>query len=233
MDLKISICDDEIYQTHYIKNIVTEWINKNKIHAIIKTFSNAEEFIITWQDSTFDILLLDIEMGKMNGIELAKEIRKNNEHTQIIFITGFADYVIDGYDVSALHYLMKPVNKDKLHEILDKALNRIEKKFDTNIKITINRTDILIPRKDIIYIESSLNYIVINTSQTQYKVKMSLSEIETKLGTGFFKCTRSFIVNLRYVNVITKKELTLTTGITIPLSRGLYNDINDAIIKYF
>ena len=196
-------------------------------------FDSAENFKAALiDDKKFDILLLDIQMGGQNGVELAKEIRKSDTKLSIIFITGFVDYMSAGYDVSALHYLIKPINENKLFEVLDKAQKSLEKESEF-LTLTINRKDIFIPLHDIIYIESSLNYININTIKEQYKIKMSLTEIEDKLGGGFFKCTRSFIVGLRYVHVITKKEIILTTGVSVPLGRGLYDDINNAFIKYF
>jgi DNA-binding LytR/AlgR family response regulator len=170
-------------------------------------------------------------MGGQNGVELAKEIRKSNNKLVIIFITGFTDYMPYGYDVSALHYLVKPVNEEKLFEVLDKAVGNLGKNIET-LAVKENRKDILIPLGDIIYIESSLNFIVIHTIKEQYKVKMSLAEIESKLGSSFFKCTRSFIVGLRYVHIVTKKEIILGNGVIVPLGRGLYQDINDALIKY-
>jgi DNA-binding LytR/AlgR family response regulator len=171
-------------------------------------------------------------MSGQNGVDLAKEIRRSDTTLSIIFITGFADYMSDGYDVSALHYLIKPVKEDKLFEVLGKAMKNTGNEPEM-LTLEINRKNIFVPLHDIIYIEASLNYIVINAKKDRYKVKMSLAEIESRLGSGFFKCTRSFIVGLRYVRIITKKEIILTTGTTLPLGRGLYQDINDAFIKYF
>jgi DNA-binding LytR/AlgR family response regulator len=234
MNIKIAVCDDEHQQTEYIKSLVGKWANRNNITITIDMFESAENFKYAWHESKiFDILLLDIEMGGQNGVELAKEIRQSDTKLSIIFITGFVDYMSEGYDVSALHYLVKPINEKKLFETLDKAMRNIEKESDQILTVTVNRKDIFIPFRDIIYIESSLNYVIIYTLKERHKVKMSLTEIEDKLGGGFFKCTRSFIVGLRYVHIITKKEIILTTGVTVPLGRGLYQDINDAFIRYF
>jgi len=234
MIIKIAICDDEHQQAEYIKMLVNKWANANNIKINIAMFGSAENFKAAWNENkAFDILLLDIEMGGQNGIELAKEIRKSNIKIAIIFITGFADYMSEGYDVSALHYLMKPVNENKFFEVLDKAVKNLENESKQILTVTINREDIIILPRDIIFIESSLQYIIINTKYEQYKVKMSLTEIEEKLGSGFFKCTRSFIVGLRYVRKISKTEVILTNGAVIPLGRGLYKNINKAFIKYF
>ena len=234
MEIKIAVCDDEHQQTEYIKSLVSKWADENNIKTNIEMYDSAENFKAVWsKNKIFDILLLDIEMSGQNGIDLAKEIRQSDMKLIIIFITGFVDYMPEGYDVSALHYLIKPIKEDKLFEVLDKAVKNIENESEQILAVTINRNDIFIPLRDIIYIESSLHYININTEIEQYKVKMPLTEIESKLGGGFFKCTRSFIIGLRYVRKISKSEVILTNGITIPLGRGLYQDINKAFIKYF
>ena len=197
-------------------------------------FDSAENFKAAWiEDKKFDILLLDIEMGGQNGIELAREIRQSDTKLSIIFITGFTDYMSEGYDVAALHYLIKPVKEDKLFEVLGKAVKNLENESEQILAVTINRDDIFIPLRDIIYIESAQHYININTEIERYKVKMPLTEIESKLGGGFFKCTRSFIIGLRYVRRISKSEVILINGVSVPLGRGLYKDINKAYIKYF
>jgi Response regulator of the LytR/AlgR family len=235
MELRIAICDDEQHQAQYIKTFVSKWADKKGIEVIFDMFDSAEKFLSAWIWSDCrmcDMLLLDIQMGGRNGIELAKEIRITDSRLPIIFITGFADYMSEGYDVSALHYLIKPVKEEKLFEVLDKAVTvfEVENEF---ITLDINRENIIIPLSDIIYIESSLHYILINTVKDQYKTKMTLTEINNKLGSGFFKCTRSFIVGLRYVRRMSNNEVILTNGVSVPLSRGLYKKISKAFIEYF
>jgi len=233
MEIKTAVCEDEHQQAEYIKSLVGKWARDNNIKITIDMFESAENFKFAQRGGkSYDILLLDIEMGGQNGIDLAKEIRRRDAKIPIIFVTGFADYISEGYDVSALHYLIKPVNEKKLFEVLGKAVKNLSPEPEI-LTLTINRKDIFIPLCDIIYIESALNYLIIYTIKEQYKTKMSLTEIEDRLGGGFFKCTRSFIVGLRYVRMITKKEIILTTGVAVPLGRGLYDDINDAFIKYF
>jgi len=234
MKIKIAVCDDEHKQTEYMKMLVSKWAEESNVKINVQMFESAESFKAVWSGGkAFDILLLDIEMGGQNGVELAREIRQSDASLAIIFITGFGDYIAQGYDVSALHYLMKPVKTDKLFQVLDKAMKNFENESEQMLTVNINREDIFIPFRDIIYIESSLHYIIMHTEKEQYKIKMPLTEIENKLSSGFFKCTRSFIVGLRYVRRVSKSEVILTNGVSVPLSRGLYKDINKAYIKYF
>jgi len=143
MEIKIAVCDDEHQQTEYIKSLVSKWADAKNIKVTIDMFESAEKFKSAWSESkTFDILLLDIEMGGQNGVELARDIRRTDEKLVIIFITGFAEYISEGYDVSALHYLMKPIKADKLFEVLDRAarnLTQINKSIMLNINGEIRR----------------------------------------------------------------------------------------------
>lgn len=98
---------------------------ENQIAIGAECFLSAESFLFHYaEDKTYDILLLDIEMGKMDGVTMAREIRRDNQTVQIVFITGYSDYISEGYEVAALHYLMKPVNEQKLYAVLDRACEK-------------------------------------------------------------------------------------------------------------
>lgn len=115
MDYKIAICDDSAPDREYLLNLVKRWA-KNCGHQVqISLFTSAEHFLFSYEEEKdFDILLLDIEMGDMDGVTMAKKLRQENHAIQIIFITGYSDYIAEGYEVAALHYLMKPVREEKL-----------------------------------------------------------------------------------------------------------------------
>ena len=123
MKYRIAIVDDDQTQSEYLKNIVSFWASENKFSFNVSVFNSAESFLFNGSEQ--DILLLDIEMPGMSGIELAKRIREHNETAPIVFITGYSDYIAEGYDVSALHYLLKPIDKAKLYSVLDKAIKQI------------------------------------------------------------------------------------------------------------
>ncbi|MDE7300372.1 MAG: LytTR family DNA-binding domain-containing protein, partial [Lachnospiraceae bacterium] len=108
--ITIAICDDDNSQISALKKMLTEWNSC----TVINEYSSAEQFLFHYPDASCHLLLLDIEMGDMNGMELARELRARGDMLPIIFITGFSEYIGDGYDVEALHYLLKPVDKRKL-----------------------------------------------------------------------------------------------------------------------
>ena len=117
--LNISVCDDERAEITYLTNLTRKWAEIRGISAHFSTFESAESFLFSYEDDkSTNLLLLDIQMKEIDGVELARRIRADNEAMQIIFITGYSDFMAEGYDVSALHYLMKPVNENKLFEVL-------------------------------------------------------------------------------------------------------------------
>lgn len=232
MKYNIAIIDDELIQREYLFTILKSWKSSNELN--IKMFNNAEAFLFDYEDNKdYDILLLDIEMEKLNGVELAKKIRKDNERIQIIFITGFADYISLGYDVSALHYLIKPVSNDKLYQVLDKAINILSKK-EANIIIKVDGQNIIIKLSDIVYIESLGHYISINTiNKEEFVIKNGINKFMKELDNTFIIPHRSYIVNLKYIKIITKNSIILDNNKEIPIAKNNFEQLNKAFIKYY
>ena len=226
MKYRIAIVDDDQTQSEYLKNIVSFWALENKLSFNVSVFNSAESFL--FDENEQDILLLDIEMPGMSGIELAKKIREHNETAPIIFITGYSAYIAEGYDVSALHYLLKPIDKAKLYSVLDKAIKQIGRN-EKILNLDVSGERFLVPLHEIRYIEVSGNYVTVHAKQ-EFKVKKTLGELEALLDERFTRTGRSFIVNLGFIRRITKTDVFLSSGETVPLSRGMYEAVNRAII---
>ena len=233
MRLKIAICDDEQSQIEYLTSIVSEWSAETGHICEMRTFPSAEAFMFAYEDDKeYDILLLDVEMKSITGVDLAKYIRKENEAVQIVFVTGYAEYMSEGYEVNALHYLMKPVSPEKLYAVLEKATQNLEK-AERRIRITHDRQVDFVPLSQITYIEAQKQYVLIQTVKKTYRMKCSLTDMETQLDEYFYKCQRSFIVNLRYVTRINGDCVTLKNGAEVPISRGMAEKIGKEIIRLF
>lgn len=230
--MKIVICDDESSQIKYLQEIINIWSKNVGEIVTVKAFESAEAFLFDYEENRdIDILLLDIQMKGMSGIELAREIRKVNETLQIIFITGFTDYMAEGYDVSALHYLMKPVNEQKMIEVLDRAAARL-KSSERAILLKAGSCSIRILADDIYYAEAFSHYVTLYTKDGQENFNMRISDMEKLLGEGFFRCHRSYIVGMKHVRRVSRTAMVLDNGKEIPLSRALYDAANQAFIKY-
>lgn len=232
--INIAICDDEKIQVDLLKKYVSSWATKNNIISTIDTFYNAESFEFSWgMDKKYNILLLDIEMPGKDGIELAKWIRKSDSIIDIIFITAISDYIGEGYDVSALNYLIKPIKEVKLYECLDIAMKRIPKE-DKAIIINMDGENHRIVQSDIVYIESVGHFLEINTIDNKYTTRKNIGDIENELDSKILiKSHRSYIVGLKHIRKIGKADILLDNNQMIPISRRLYSSINMAFIKYF
>ena len=195
-DYKIAICDDSQADAEYIATLVKEWA-KDRI-VKIRTYPSAEAFMFNYaEEKDYDILLLDIEMGKMDGVTMAKAIRQDNESVQIVFITGYSEYIADGYDVAALHYLIKPVKREQLWSVLDRAAERLKKNEKELLLKTADET-VVMPVREIRYLDVQQNYVTVH-GKADVTVKRTLGEFEKELDERFFRLGRSYIVNLTCV----------------------------------
>ena len=226
--IRVAICDDDNNQINALKFMLTEWNE----HIIINEYTSAEQFLFSYPDAPCDLLLLDIEMGDMNGMELARKLRHKGDMLPIIFITGYSEFMQDGYDVEALHYLLKPVDKEKLFAVLDRYASRHS--ADSRVIFPSGDESVCVNSDDIMFLEAF-------GKKTQITVKngkeilctCGLSAAAEKLGKGFVSCHRSYVVNLGFVRSISKTEITLDNGRKIPLSRRLYDSVNKAFISFY
>jgi DNA-binding LytR/AlgR family response regulator len=229
MNYKIAICDDAAPDRAYLMELAKTWAEKNGHTLQLSLFSSAEEFLFHYEDpGNYDILLLDIEMGAMDGVTLAKKIRKENETVQIVFITGYSDYISEGYEVAALHYLMKPVGAEKLWQVFNRAAEKL-RKDEQVLTLEIGGEMVRIPIYQIRYIDVYGNYATIH-GRENYKVRKTLGELASLLDERFYRAGRSVIVNLTCIRRVTKTDIYLNDGSSLPLPRGAYEGVNQAII---
>lgn len=231
MSYRVAICDDCVQDAEFVQNILNKWAAERKLSIQTECFPSAESFLFRYaEDKAWDILLLDIEMGVMDGVTMAKRVRQDNEAAQIVFITGYSDYIAEGYEVSALHYLMKPVSETKLFEVLSRALEK-RKQEERCLNLELSGEMVRIPFYEIRYLDVHQNYITIHCKQ-EYTLKRSLSSIEKELDDRFCRVGRTMIVNLKYINRVTKTDVYLSDDTVLPLPRGAYESLNRAIINY-
>ena len=231
--MRIAVIDDQPADRDYIAALVSRWAKDRDTAVTAVPFPSAEAFLFDYsEDKNFDILLLDIEMGTINGVELAKTVRMENDAMQMIFVTGFPDFIAEGYEVSAVHYLMKPVDRDKLYSALDRAAANLVKS-ERRLRVTFERRTDYVPLPKILYIEAQKQYVRIVTEGEEYRMKASLAETAAQLDEFFFPCQRSFIVNLRHVARILPDRVVLKNGAEVPISRGMAEKIGREIIRLF
>ena len=229
--MRAAICDDRAEDAAFVGKLLTELSGTRGQEVRWEVFPSAESFLFRYaEDKTFDLLVLDIEMGGMDGVTMAKRVRAENTAVQIVFITGYTDYIAEGYDVAALHYLVKPVREEKLFEVLDRAAAKL-RSDSRALTLECGGEIFRVPLYEIRYLDVEKNYTTVHAKR-DYTVKKTLGALSDELDERFFRIGRAAIVNLSYIRRVTKTDAILSDGAAIPLPRGAYEALNRAIIAY-
>lgn len=232
--MDVMICDDEATERVFLREVVERLFARQGVSLTLRLFESAEAFWFHYQeDSRLDILLLDIQMKEMDGVSLARRLRERDERCQIIFITGYSDFLAEGYEVSALQYLMKPVAAEKLEAALDRALARLS--YEPPVLLLSGKEQrARIPQPEILYIEVLGHEVTVHAAREQVTVPGPLSRLEEQLmPESFVRCHRAFLVNLRHIRRVTRQAVELDGGQSLPLSRRLYPEVQQAFIRYY
>lgn len=234
MPLTIAIVDDDSTQTEYLRQLLDKWADERRMVVDIHSYASGEAFLFEYEDKACNLLLLDIEMKGISGMELAKKLRAAGDNLPIVFITGFADYMSEGYDVEALHYLLKPLDCDKFSKVLDRYAVRKPALSDEIIIDTVNGS-MHISISEIMYAEAfgrtSRLYM---RDERQIDCNIGIGVLFDRLKSGdFVHCHRSYVVNLRYVRAVGRTEIVLDNGKTVPVSRRIYGEVNKAFAGYY
>ena len=205
----IAIVDDEKEEIEKLSELIRRYFAENGGDCSISAFYDGEAFIKNYNHA-YDIIFLDIDMKQMNGLKTAKMIRKTDEKTAIIFVTKMARYAINGYEVNALDFIVKPVDYFSFSLKMKKAMNYISSNRDKKILLRNGESDVLLSSSDILYVEVLNHYLIYHTKKGVYKIWGALYEVAEKLGdAGFALCNRCYLVNLSYVSSVIKNVVTI------------------------
>ena len=225
--LDIAVIDDEEVIREYLCGL----IEKQRPRSRIECYATGEELLAA--ERRFDIVFLDIQMDGMNGIEVARRLRKNQEETVLIFITGLKEYVFDAFDLYAFQYLLKPVDEKKFAEVLDRAVKEARRKKDKQ-ELFIKTKNLTLDQADILYIESRGKKVEIHTARGKNGIEIyaTMEELEGQLGEGFYRCHRAYIVNMAYITEYNNDSIILTNGDTVYLAKKKYSEFVKAYMWY-
>ena len=232
---RIGICEDEAAQRRYLKNCIERWADARNHKVQLSEFADAEQFLFEYEDNAeYDLLILDIQMGAMNGMELAKQIRKSDKEVKIVFLTGIKDHAIEGYEVGAVRYLLKPLKQDVLESILDAIYSEAKRKQEDCFLFVQNGTTVRMSYSHILYAEANGHYLVLMTEDERFEWKANFSSVAEELEErGFFLLKRGLLVNLEHVERITKTDCVLDNRELLPVARNRYRELNEAFIAYY
>lgn len=227
--MRIAICDDQAECRHQAESSIRHCLKGADL--LIDTFKDGSSFLRNYKKSAYDLVFLDIEMSEMDGITLAKRLRKLHNDVPIIFLTSHIEFALEGYEVNALRYLTKPVNVSKLQEVLSYTLRQIQEQRVIWVKSDL--CDKKIPVKDILYMEAQNQNILISTTTDTYSVRYNLSDYEKELQQDdFFRIHRGYLVSLGHIKSIGQGEVLLNDGTSLPVSRTKEKALKDALMQY-
>ena len=219
---KVGLCDDEKrmlkINNHYMKEIDEEY---EEFTLELVNFIAGKDIIEYIKKEPLDIAILDVDMIGMDGMEVAKNLKEVNEDIVIFFITGHSEFAVEAFDVDAIGYVMKPVDKDKLERTLLKAVAKVRelknKEKQRELVITVSNLKKRIPVDDIIYIERVQTQCVIVTRREEYRVYDTITDLVEKVGEGFVRASQSFILRVSEISKVTYREATLKNGMVVSL----------------
>ena len=215
----IAICDDEENVCLQLRSDLKQIEQKIGCRFSVLEFHSAEDLLENISDNR-DILLLDIKMGDISGIEAARSLRAINNDICIIFITNMIQYAIEGYEVHAFGFLKKPLDRAQLEWFLTDAIQKLEQKRNNKVNPRIGGEIKRIATDSIIYIEVFSHQVNMHTKSGVICPTMTLTELETLLNTfAFFRCHKSYLINLHHVSRILDGKIIMTNGDTVFLSR--------------
>lgn len=221
--LSIAVCDDEMLQCCTLSKIIREILDDMKISSTIRQFYNGNALLA--EAGNFDILFLDILMQEPDGLETARRLRQNSSDQILIFISSSRDYVWNAYDVEAFHYLLKPIDSRKLKSILLRAVQKTLKHPREYLIIRRERRQQKVFLDDIRYFEIRGRMIDVHEAGGCLTYYEQIRILEDRLqGKGFFRCHKSFLVNLNRVDSYSRQELLLDNGEHIPIAKRRYDD---------
>lgn len=216
--MNIAVCDDELV----IREQIREMILFQSAGHRVELFCSAEELLQS--EICFDVILMDIQMEELNGIEAARVLRKRGENAVLIFVTGIKEYVFEAFDVAAFHYLLKPVDGDKFYEVFNKAVKEAEKnKEQEYLFIKSKNKKLKIKTEDILYIESMGRKVEVHLKSEIIEIYAKMNDLEEQLGNGFYRCHRGYLVNMAHIAEYENYSIRVSNGETIFMAKERYN----------
>lgn len=236
--MKIALCDDNKQELLHINQLLEQYSNTtiSEDRLKVSSFASSIELLSQLESGKhFDVFLLDVIMPGLDGIELATEIRSRDQVGRIIFLTTSSEFAVESYAVDAFNYLIKPIQKDKLFSVLEKACRAIKSDLQQYIVVKAQGNLTKVFLHELIYLEvigRSLYFhqkggIVIESTST-------ISQVEAVLlkDKRFLKPHRSYIVNIDYIKSLSQDGLTMTSDLFIPVSRNAFKKVKQAYINY-
>lgn len=228
----IVICDDDPLFCSQLSAYLCKPENMCGENVTIQRFSSGEE-LLAYPDLHADIIILDIQMAQLDGIETARQLRQRKESFLLIFVTSLNGYELNGYDVHAFGFLKKPLQKAKLHKLMQDALERLAEERGKIIELKRGMETDYINIREILYIEVYNHNICLVLPDARVEYYARLRDMEAQLNPhGFFRCHKSYLVSCSHIRTLRQTELVMENGEKIPISRNRRTEFLNYFTKY-
>lgn len=230
--MKTAICDDNETVVQSVRNALLKLMDDYPLISIEEFFSGESLLKAYKQGNTYDILFLDIQMDKLNGIQTARIIKELQENVLIIFLTGYTNYVKEAFRLQAFQYLTKPVKQDEVIKEFNRAIEQY-KKNHYKYRLIYNNCISYLEIHNIQYLEVSNHIITVYVDNNKYIIKGRLQDEENKLKKfDFIRCHQGYLVNIAWIQLIDTQGIILKTGTRIPISRRMRKNVLDKFSAY-
>ena len=232
--MNIAICDDEIHFIDAICPMLEQWAKERGLKLTLYRFTNGDDLITAHSKVGMDLIILDIIMPLLSGMDTARELRNTNHTVPIIFLTSSREFAVDSYEVKAFHYLLKPVDQTKLFLVLDEFMKTFQLPntfFHARTADGFCRIEI----DDVDYLEAQNKQVLVRlTNDRTIAIRELFSRCAEffSLENGFCRCHRSYIVNLSRVKEFTKSEIITFNQASIPISRNSYAAFKETYFQH-
>lgn len=213
---KLAICDDSIQDVKYLERLFSKYEEKENFS--VSLFFSGADLLRNHSKDVFDIVLLDVTMPNNNGLEVGKALHNVSPQTIIIFVTSYPQYAIDAYDCEAFHYLLKPCDEEKLHQLITKAISKLKITKEYHL-IKTQKKIFKLKISDIYYIECCRKHIIYHTKNESFDTVGTLSETYDLLKEyGFFQVHQGYLVNFEKIKFFSKSDIVLDNDRTVMMS---------------
>ena len=233
--MRIAICEDNREHTEILEEMINRWAKKEDKQVVIGCYRSAEQFLFCMKDEPhYDLAFLDIQMAKINGLQLAKMIREEDRLIFLVFTTALKNYAPKGYEVSAFRYLIKPLQEEEVFQTLTKTCRMMEERKRDAVIVTQGDESRRIFKDDIYYIEVDNHHVILHLKEEAIRFKAKLKEFETQFKEPqFCKCHRSYIVNLKYTGRISREGVEIDGKEMLPISKSRWEALNHCYMEYY
>ncbi len=231
--LKIAIVDDDSVYIEALKAHIEIYQSERKLNIEINVFSSGLQ-LITDYEPNYDILFLDIEMPHMDGMELARSIRKSDPYVVIVFVTNMAQYAVKGYEVNAFDYMVKPIDYTHFAVKFGAAIEAVNKRENFGILIPWEDGTRQMNVQEIFFIEVRDHWLYIYSPEGEFQMLGSLKEMEEQLvDHHFIRCNKSCLINLQYVTKMRSDVVVMQSGHKLSISRARRKEVQNVFIDYY